>query len=158
MFLYVGRVAVEKNIEAFLALDLPGTKWVVGDGPARPALERRFPAAMFHGMKTGEDLAWHYQNADVLVFPSRTDTFGLVMLEAMACGTPVAAYPVPGPLDVVVAGVSGILNDDLRTSALEAIALDRARVRQAALSYSWTNATAQFLSNLCPNHAGARAA
>ncbi len=158
VFMYVGRVAVEKNIAAFLALAVDGTKVVVGDGPQRTSLEQRFPGVVFTGAKSGEELAAHFRTADVFVFPSRTDTFGLVMLEAMACGTPVAAYPVPGPLDVVVAGVSGILNDDLRTSALEAIALDRARVRQAALSYSWTNATAQFLSNLCPNHAGARAA
>jgi len=96
IFLYVGRVAVEKNIESFLALELPGTKWVVGDGPARAELERRFPEARFFGMKVGDELAWHYRQADVFVFPSRTDTFGLVLIEAMACGTPAAAYPTAG--------------------------------------------------------------
>lgn len=158
VFMYVGRVAVEKNIAAFLELAIDGTKVVVGDGPQRSALEQRFPGAVFTGAKSGEELAAHFRTADVFVFPSRTDTFGLVMLEAMACGTPVAAYPVPGPMDVVVPGVSGILDDDLRTSALGAIALDRAAVRQAALRYSWQHATAQFLDNLSPHPAAERAA
>lgn len=153
VFLYVGRVAVEKNIEAFLALDLPGTKWVVGDGPARAALQRRFPEASFFGTKTGEELAWHYRQADVFVFPSRTDTFGLVMLEAMACGTPVAAYPVTGPIDVVRPRVSGILDDDLRAAALAALDLPRDAVHQHALAFSWERATEQFLGNLNPVHA-----
>lgn len=153
VFLYVGRVAVEKNIEAFLALDLPGTKWVFGDGPARIALERRFPQARFFGMKTGDDLAWYYRQADAFVFPSRTDTFGLVMLEAMACGTPVAAYPVTGPIDVVRSGVSGVLDSDLRAAALAALVLPRAAVRAHALESSWSRATAQFIDNLHPVHA-----
>jgi glycosyltransferase involved in cell wall biosynthesis len=153
VFLYAGRVAVEKNIEAFLSLDLPGTQWVVGDGPARAGLERRFPRARFFGMRVGDDLAWFYRQADVFVFPSRTDTFGLVMLEAMASGTPVAAFPVSGPIDVVRHGVSGILGDDLRAAALAALALDRGRVRSHALESSWGNATAQFVANLHPRHA-----
>ena len=150
VFLYVGRVAVEKNIEAFLALDLPGTKWVVGDGPARPALQRRFPDAIFHGMKTGEGLAWYYQNADVLIFPSRTDTFGLVLIEAMACGTPVAAFPVTGPVDVVRQGTTGMMSEDLRSAALAAIDLDREAVHRQAAEYSWQAATDQFVRNLRP--------
>jgi glycosyltransferase involved in cell wall biosynthesis len=152
VFLYVGRVAVEKNIEAFLALDLPGTKWVVGDGPARAALERRFPAARFFGTKTGEELAWHYRQADAFVFPSRTDTFGLVLLEAMACGTPVAAYPVTGPIDVVTPGVTGVLDDDLQAAALGALRLPRGAVRAHALASSWERSTAQFVDNLRPVH------
>ena len=153
IFLYVGRVSVEKNIEAFLALDLPGTKWVVGDGPARAALARRFPRAVFFGTKTGEALAWHYQQADVFVFPSRTDTFGLVMLEAMACGTPVAAYPVTGPVDVVRDGVSGRLDVDLRAAAIDALDFDRTDVRAHAMESSWERSTAQFVANLHPVHA-----
>src|SRR5579862_1605112 len=102
IFLYVGRVAVEKNIEDFLRLDLPGAKWVVGDGPARKGLASAYPETVFHGMRHGAELAHFYQQADVFVFPSRTDTFGLVLIEAMACGTPVAAYPVTGPADVVL--------------------------------------------------------
>ena len=148
IFLYAGRVAVEKNIEAFLALDLPGTKWVVGDGPARPVLQRRFPDAVFFGMKTGGALAWHYRQADVFVFPSRTDTFGLVMLEAMACGTPVAAYPVTGPVDVVQRNVTGILDEELRVAALAALDLPRDVVRAHAAESSWGRATRQFVDNL----------
>ncbi len=153
IFLYTGRVAVEKNIEAFLALDLPGTKWVVGDGPARAALERRFPAARFFGMKSGAELAWFYRQANAFVFPSRTDTFGLVMLEAMASGTPVAAYPVTGPIDVVNPGITGVLDTDLRAAALAALKLPRDVVRAQALASSWAGATAQFLANLRPVHA-----
>ena len=143
---------MEKNLEAFLALDLPGTKWVVGDGPARAELQRRFPKALFFGMKLGEELAWHYAQSDVFVFPSRTDTFGLVMLEAMACGTPVAAFPVTGPIDVVRPGSSGILDHDLRSAALAALDLSRERVRAHALESSWERCTAQFLENLHPAH------
>jgi glycosyltransferase involved in cell wall biosynthesis len=153
IFLYAGRVAVEKNIEAFLSLDLPGTQWVVGDGPARAELQRRFPKAVFFGMKTGDDLAWHYAQADAFVFPSRTDTFGLVMLEAMACGTPVAAYPVTGPIDVVRPGMSGVLDDDLRRAAVAALALPRDGVRAHALESSWRRSTAQFVANLHPVYA-----
>jgi glycosyltransferase involved in cell wall biosynthesis len=153
IFAYVGRVAVEKNLEAFLALDLPGTRWVVGDGPARARLQAKFPDATFFGMRTGEELAWYYRNADVFVFPSRTDTFGLVLLEAMASGTPVAAFPVTGPVDVVKHGVSGLLSEDLRAAALGALDLPRAAVRAHAVGSSWAQATAQFVANLHPGHA-----
>lgn len=153
VFLYAGRVSVEKNLAAFLSLDLPGTRWVVGDGPARRALERRFPRARFFGMKHGAELAWFFGQADAFVFPSRTDTFGLVMLEAMACGTPVAAFPVTGPIDVVKPGVSGVLADDLRAAALAALELPRERVREQALASSWERATAQFVEHLHPANA-----
>ena len=150
IFVYVGRVAVEKNIEAFLELNLPGTKWVVGDGPARADLERRFPAARFFGMKSGAELAWHYRQADAFVFPSRTDTFGLVLIEAMACGTPVAAYPVVGPIDVVQDARAGILHQDLAVAAMAALQLDRSCVRRYGEGFSWAVATAQFVANLHP--------
>ncbi len=153
IFLYAGRVAVEKNLEAFLALDLPGTKWVVGDGPARAALERAYPHARFFGMKLGEDLAWYYRQADAFVFPSRTDTFGLVLLEAIASGTPVAAFPVTGPIDVVQHGITGALDSDLRAAALAALHLPRDVVATHAHASSWKSATAQFLANLRPLYA-----
>jgi len=152
VFMCVGRVAVEKNIGAFLALDLPGTKVVVGDGPQRAWLQKRFEDVVFTGAKVGEELAAHFRSADVFVFPSRTDTFGLVLIEAMASGAPVAAYPVPGPLDVVRHGESGILDQDLRVAALAALKLDREVVRRNALLFSWQSATAQFLANLRPQH------
>ena len=148
IFLYAGRVAVEKSIEDFLELDLPGSKWVVGDGPARAGLQDRFPDAVFHGVKHGKDLAYCYQQADVFVFPSRTDTFGLVTIEAMACGTPVAAYPVTGPIDVVRDPAVGVLSEDLRGAALAALQLDRACVRRYAEQYSWSAATMQFVGHL----------
>jgi len=157
IFLYVGRVAVEKSIEDFLRLDLPGTKWVVGDGPARASLEAKFPDTVFHGAKYGEELADRYQQADVMVFPSRTDTFGLVLIEAMACGTPVAAYPVTGPIDVIRDRSAGVLDEDLRAAAIAALALDRAAVRRYALQYSWSAATRQFVQNLMPIAAPATA-
>ena len=150
IFLYVGRLAVEKNLEAFLRLDLPGTKWVVGDGPARSGLERAFPRARYLGMQHGEALAHSYQQADVFVFPSRTDTFGLVLLEAMACGTPVAALPVTGPIDVVTDPAAGVLGADLRAAALAALKLDRRSVRALAMRYSWEAATRDFIANLNP--------
>jgi hypothetical protein len=155
IFLYVGRVAVEKNIEAFLRLDLPGTKWVVGDGPARAGLEMRFPGVVFHGTKHGRELAHFYQQADVFVFPSRTDTFGLVLVEAMACGTPVAAFPVTGPVDVVRDSAAGVLSRDLQFAALAALDLDRQGVRRYAMQYSWAAATDQFIANLSPSIASA---
>ncbi len=148
VFLYAGRVAVEKNIEAFLALDLPGTKVVVGDGPARAALMRRHPEVLFAGMQHGEALVSYYQRADVFVFPSRTDTFGLVMLEAMACGTPVAAYPVSGPIDVVRDPAAGVLHEDLRDACLAALRLDRDAVRAVAMTHAWATCTRQFVGNL----------
>ncbi|MDY6948146.1 MAG: glycosyltransferase family 1 protein [Pseudomonadota bacterium] len=148
--MYVGRVAVEKNIEALLALDLPGTKVIVGDGPARAELEAKYPSAKFVGFKFGEELASHVAAADVFVFPSRTDTFGLVLLEAMSCGVPVAAYPVTGPIDVVTQGVTGVLNEDLRAAALAAVRLDPRQCRAYALANTWETATRQFLSQLAP--------
>lgn len=146
--MYVGRVAVEKNLEAFLSADISGTKYVVGDGPDLAALARRYPSARFVGYKFGAELAQHLAAADVFVFPSRTDTFGLVMLEAMACGTPVAAYPVTGPIDVVCHGVSGVLDEDLSAAVAGALRLDRSACRAAALERTWENATLQFLSHL----------
>jgi glycosyltransferase involved in cell wall biosynthesis len=153
VFLYVGRLAVEKNVEAFLALDLPGTKLVVGDGPQRGELEARFPAARFLGQKTGEDLARLYAQSDVFVFPSRTDTFGLVLLEALACGTPVAAYPVQGPLDVLGEADIAVLDEDLKSACLAALAIPRQSCRAFALKRSWHASTEQFLGNLAPLHA-----
>ena len=150
VFLYVGRVAVEKNLPAFLALDLPGTKLVVGDGPQRAELERRFPDAIFVGARVGRELASYYQRADVFVFPSRTDTFGLVLVEAMACGTPVAAYPVRGPIDVVTDPAAGVLDQDLGAAALAALALDRDKVRRFAEKYSWEHSSRQFVASLVP--------
>jgi glycosyltransferase involved in cell wall biosynthesis len=147
---FVGRVAVEKSVEDFLRLDLPGTKVVIGDGPARAELEQRYSRAVFTGYKYGEELATHVAAADVFVFPSRTDTFGLVLLEAMACGVPVAAYPVTGPLDVIRDGVTGILSEDLRAATLRALDLDRHACREHALHYTWDRATDQFLGNLAP--------
>ena len=146
----MGRVAVEKNLPAFLKLDLPGTKLVVGDGPERARLQRQYPGAVFVGAKTGADLASYYQRSDVFVFPSRTDTFGLVLLEAMACGTPVAAFPVRGPIDVVKEPSAGILNEDLRSAAMAALSLDRSDVRYYAEKYSWDRSSRQFLSSLVP--------
>jgi glycosyltransferase involved in cell wall biosynthesis len=150
IFLYVGRVAVEKNVEAFLALDLPGSKLVVGDGPQRAELARRFPETHFVGARHGEDLACHYAAADVFVFPSRTDTFGLVLLEALASGLPVAAYPVPGPLDVIGDAGVGCLDEDLRRAALQAVGVPAERCRAYALEFSWRRCAEQFLANLRP--------
>ena len=147
---YAGRVAVEKSLEDFLALDLPGTKFIIGDGPAREELEQRFPEARFTGYKFGAELSAYLGAADVFVFPSRTDTFGIVMLEAMACGLPIAAYPVTGPIDVVDPGVTGILSEDLGYAAREALKLDRENCRKVALEHSWQNATRQFIGNLVP--------
>ncbi|MGD0866964.1 MAG: glycosyltransferase family 1 protein [Rhizomicrobium sp.] len=148
IWLYVGRVAVEKNVEAFLALDLPGTKVVVGDGPARATLERRYPAAQFVGPMSGEDLVRYYSASDVFVFPSRTDTFGLVILEALACGTPVAAFPVQGPRDVVGDAPVAALDEDLRKACLRALEVPREAARDFALKHSWRACTEQFLANL----------
>ncbi len=148
IFMYVGRVAVEKNIEAFLNLHLPGTRCVVGGGPDLDRLRRRYPQVLFTGFKTGEDLAQWVAAADVFVFPSRTDTFGLVLIEALACGVPVAAYPVQGPGDIIENGVTGFLDENLERAALAALALDPQRCRQAALNYSWSACTHQFLDTL----------
>ncbi len=146
VFLYVGRIAPEKNVEAFLALDLPGEQRVVGDGPQREALQAAYPQVQFLGYQHGQALAKAFQNASVLVFPSRTDTYGLVMLEALACGTPVAAFPVAGPLDVLQAGVSGVLDEDLRAACLAAMALDRGRCAELAARQSWRASALEFLT------------
>jgi glycosyltransferase involved in cell wall biosynthesis len=154
VFLYVGRVAVEKNLPAFLELDLPGTKVVVGDGPQRRELQNRYRDAVFVGMKAGVELASYFQRADVFVFPSRTDTFGLVLVEAMACGTPVAAFPVRGPIDVVNDPSAGVLDENLGAAARAALTLDRAKVRRYAERFSWEHSTHQFLSCLVPARRG----
>jgi glycosyltransferase involved in cell wall biosynthesis len=150
VFIYVGRVAVEKNLEDFLRLSLPGTKVVVGDGPARSHLEAEYPEAVFTGFKQGEELAAHVASADVFVFPSRTDTFGLVLYEAMACGVPVAAYPVQGPRNIVDQGVTGCLDEDLGQAARDALTLSGERCRDVALGHSWRVATQQFVDHLEP--------
>lgn len=150
IFLAVGRVAREKNLPAFLALDLPGSKVVVGEGPALAGLRRRFPDAHFLGRREFGALARIYASADVLVFPSRTDTFGLVMLEALASGLPVAAYPVSGPLDVIESSGAGVLDQDLRVAALKALAISRATCRVHALKFTWSACARQFLDQLCP--------
>ncbi|PKR90140.1 alpha-mannosyltransferase [Pleomorphomonas diazotrophica] len=148
IFINVGRVAVEKNLEAFLALDLPGSKVVVGDGPQRASLEKRYPQVHFAGIMIGEELARAYASADVFVFPSRTDTFGNVLLEALASGLPVAAYPVMGPLDILGDSDAGILDEDLRAACLGALEIDPAAARELALSFSWRRAAKQFLDNV----------
>ncbi len=150
IFAFVGRVSVEKNVDAFLQLDLPGSKVVAGDGPALDRLRRRHPEVLFLGMQDSQQLARLYSAADVFVFPSRTDTFGLVLLEALACGLPVAAYPVPGPQDVVGGSTVAVLDEDLRRAALAALRIDRARCREFAMARSWRNATRQFVSLLRP--------
>lgn len=146
VFLYVGRIAPEKNIEAFLALDLPGEQRVVGDGPQRESLQAAYPQVRFLGYQHGQALAEAFQSASVLVFPSRTDTYGLVMLEALACGTPVAAFPVAGPLDVLQAGVSGVMDEDLRAACVAALSLDRARCAELAARQSWRASALEFLA------------
>lgn len=148
VWINVGRVSMEKNIEQFLELELPGSKVVVGDGPDRARLEQRYPACHFLGYKFGSDLAAHLAAADVFVFPSRTDTFGLVMLEAMACGLPVAALPVTGPLDVVRNGITGVLDDDLGRACMSALRIDRHGCRRFAETRSWRLSTEQFLTHL----------
>lgn len=148
VFLYVGRVAIEKNLDAFLSLDLPGRKVVVGHGPQFDELKARYPDVVFTGRKLGEELAQCYASADVFVFPSRTDTFGIVLLEAMASGLPVAAFPVTGPIDLVAPGRTGILSEDLRQAALAALPLDRAVVRAEAMTYSWATTARMFLANI----------
>lgn len=150
IFLYVGRVAVEKNIEAFLELDLPGSKWVAGAGPAVDRIRKRFPEVNYLGVLTQQDLADVYASADVFVFPSKTDTFGLVLLEALACGLPVAAYPVTGPLDVIGHSQAGALHEDLRTACLQALELKREDAVEHARKFSWRAATEQFVSYLHP--------
>jgi glycosyltransferase involved in cell wall biosynthesis len=150
IFLYVGRVAIEKNVEAFLQLDLPGTKWVVGEGPALAELKRKYPQAYFAGVFPQDQLARYYAAADVFVFPSKTDTFGLVLLEALACGTPVAAYPVTGPIDVIGSSGAGALDEDLQRACMRALSVDRNVARDHALKFSWAEAARQFAEHLRP--------
>jgi glycosyltransferase involved in cell wall biosynthesis len=152
VFLYVGRVAVEKNIKAFLDLDLPGRKVVIGSGPQSAELTRLYPDALFPGPRQGEELAQAYASADVFVFPSITDTFGLVLLEALASGVPVAAFPVSGPRDVITDPRAGALGSDLRAAALAALKLDRTHARAHALTYTWENSARQFIDNMLIAH------
>ncbi len=155
IFLYVGRVAVEKNIEAFLELDLPGSKWVAGDGPALVGLRTKYPKVNYLGVLDQPALAEVYASASVFVFPSKTDTFGLVLLEAMACGLPVAAYPVTGPIDVLgdvpTDSAGGVMHTDLREACMAALNIPRTAARQHAERFSWHAATEQFVGHLRPS-------
>ena len=148
IFLYAGRLAVEKNIDAFLSLNLPGTKLVAGDGPERKRLEAQYPSARFLGVKSAAELAELYASSDVFVFPSRTDTFGIVLIEAMAGGAPIAAFPTPGPLDVVGGSGAGVLDEDLQAAALRALSIDRALPSRYAKSFTWENSARQFLDSV----------
>ncbi|MEI7805643.1 MAG: glycosyltransferase family 1 protein [Hyphomicrobiales bacterium] len=158
IFLTVGRVSVEKNLEAFLALDLPGTKIVVGDGPARNALAQKYPDAVFLGAMQGEALAAIYSAADVFVFPSRTDTFGLVLLEALASGVPVAGFPVTGPRDVIGSSPVGVLDEDLRAACLEALTLSRQACRDFAAGMTWEASARCFIEHVTRAASGAHLA
>jgi glycosyltransferase involved in cell wall biosynthesis len=149
---YVGRVAIEKNIDAFLRMPWQGTRLVIGDGPELPRLKAQYPEAVYAGFRFGEDLARHLAASDVFVFPSLTDTFGLVNLEAMACGVPVAAFPVAGPIDVVEDGVTGALDEDLARAALRALSIDPNNCRERALNSGWERCSREFESNLVPAH------
>lgn len=148
VFINVGRVSVEKNIEAFLDLDLPGSKVVVGDGPALERLKQRYPDVIFTGGKSGEELTAHYTSADVFVFPSLTDTWGLVQMEALACGVPVAAFPTMGPIDVIGESGAGVLDWDLRAAALKALEIPSERCVEYARHFSWESSVRQFWENL----------
>lgn len=148
VFLSVGRVAVEKNLDAFLALDLPGTKIIVGDGPARAELQAKYPAAVFLGALQGEALAEVYSGADVFVFPSKTDTYGLVLLEALASGVPVAALPVTGPKDVIGDAPVGVLSDDLHAACLQALTIDRDACLAFAADHTWEASARAFVGNI----------
>lgn len=158
ILLYAGRVSVEKGIEDFLGLDVPGSKVVVGDGPELPRLKARYTGVHFTGYLFGRDLARWMASADVMAFPSRVDTFGLVMLEAMACGTPVAAYPVPGPVDVVSDGVSGALDGNLGNAIARALEIPRDQARAHALNFTWERTASLFAELLVPVRSGQRAA
>jgi glycosyltransferase involved in cell wall biosynthesis len=148
VLLYAGRIAVEKNLEAFLDLPFDGVKRVVGDGPAKAGLEAQYPQVQWTGYRFGDELVAEYADADVFVFPSRTDTFGLVMLEAMACGTPVAAYPVTGPIDIVRNGENGWLSDDLRTAIVRALEVPRCSCRRSAEHHDWSAVAERFAAAL----------
>jgi len=148
VFLYIGRVAVEKNLPAFLDLDLPGSKLVVGDGPSLAAMKRRYPQVHFAGAQSGEALVRHYAAADVMVLPSRTETFGLVLLEALACGVPVAAFPSAGPIDVIGNSGAGVIDEDLRRAACAALDIPRERCLAHAGRFSWQASIDQFIGHL----------
>ena len=150
IYLYVGRVAIEKNINAFLEINLPGSKWIVGDGPALAGIKQKYPEIHYLGVLDQVELAQVYAAADVFVFPSKTDTFGLVLLEAMACGLPVAAYPVTGPIDVLGKSNAGVMHEDLKEACLQALKIPRERAREHAEKFSWRAATEQFASHLQP--------
>ncbi|MEL7454076.1 MAG: glycosyltransferase family 1 protein, partial [Pseudomonadota bacterium] len=150
VFLNVGRVAVEKNIEAFLEADLPGSKVIVGEGPQLEELKAKYPKDHFVGAKFGEDLAAYFASADVFVFPSLTDTFGLVILEAMATGTPVAAYDAPGPKDIIPGSEAGVIADDIAAASLACLDLERTKTRSYAEGYSWKACAEAFVENLAP--------
>ncbi len=152
ILVYVGRVAVEKNIEDFLTLDVKGEKHIVGDGPELQDLKSRYPQAVFHGFHSGQNLVDRVAAADVMVFPSRTDTFGLVLIEAMACGVPVAAYPVPGPVDLIINGSNGWIDEDLCVAVKNALRVKAESCRQFAEGFSWDYSVDQFLSNITPSN------
>jgi glycosyltransferase involved in cell wall biosynthesis len=148
----VGRVAIEKNLKAFLELDLPGTKVIVGDGPQLTELKRAYPDAVFTGAKYEIELARHFADADVFVFPSKTDTFGLVIIEAMASGLPVAAYPVSGPIDIIPGSKAGIVDEDLRAACQKAAGLASADAIAHAHKYGWEAVTDVFFDLLTPHY------
>jgi glycosyltransferase involved in cell wall biosynthesis len=148
IFLFAGRLAPEKNIEAFLSLDLAGSKLIAGDGPSRRSLQESYPDAHFLGMQNAAALAGYYAASDVFVFPSRTDTFGIVLIEALACGLPVAALPVPGPLDVIGTSGAGVLDWDLRAASLAALEIPREKARAHALTFTWAKSACEFLDNI----------
>ncbi len=150
ILVYVGRVAVEKNIDEFLNLDIIGEKQVIGDGPALQQLKARHPEVIFHGFHSGQDLVDRIAAADVMVFPSRTDTFGLVLIEAMACGVPVAAYPVPGPIDLITNGRNGWIDADLKVAVKNALRVRPENCRRFAEGFSWDRSVDQFLTNITP--------
>jgi len=150
ILLYVGRIAVEKNLEAFLQLPIAGTKLLIGDGPAKSKLEKHYSTAHFLGVKTGQELAQYYASADVMVFPSLTDTFGLVNIEAMACGTPVAAFPVTGPIDIITPSLNGALSEDLEDAVEQALELEPEYIAPSVAHYDWQEVAQQFLANLAP--------
>ena len=154
IFISVGRIAIEKNLEQFLTLDLPGSKVVIGHGPQEAELRRRHPDVHFLGTMSGDRLAGHIAAADVFVFPSRTDTFGIVQLEALSCGVPVAAFPVTGPRDVIGDAPVGVLSEDLRQACIDALLASRDACRAHALQYSWSRSANQFLGNVAILQAG----
>lgn len=148
VWMNVGRVSYEKNLEAFLDLDLPGSKVIVGDGPAKKMLEEKYPDVLFLGKKSGEELAQAYNECDVFVFPSITDTFGLVIAESLTCGKPVAAFPVTGPIDIIEQGINGYYDDDLKSACLKCLDLDTDKIIKSSEKYNWEHSSKQFFNNL----------